>query len=63
MRENNAKALVNILDPTACHIKFCMTWLEGLITFTETFKDLKCGSIEIQGPGMNTRDFQGLSRP
>ena len=37
VRENNAKALVTILDPTARRI--CMAWLELQIIFTEVFKD------------------------
>ena len=46
MRENNAKALVTILDPTARRV--CMTWLEWLIIFTEVMRVRK-----------NSRTFKG----
>ena len=60
MHKNNAKALVTILDPTACRV--CMTQLEHLIISTEVFKVQKCRSEKIQGLSRTRKEEQRFSR-
>ena len=60
MRENNAKTLVTILNPTACRV--CMPWLEWLTIFTEVMRVRKNSRTfkDQEWRAKIFKDFQGL---